>query len=279
MTGVMEPHVGPLLRNWRARRKLTQLELANRTGISARHISFVETGKARPGRAMLLRVTDELGVPARQRNEMFVAAGYAPFCEPAPVEIPRTRMVEAAIARLLKGHEPYPAIATDSMANVVAMNRATEIMLQGLPAALLTAPVNAMRLALHPEGMARHVVNLAEWRGFVLERLRGLIAQSGRECLLALYDEVTDYPCPDAWRGQASWRGHAAQNDTLAYIHLRAFGTELRLFETVTTFSTTSGAAVSGLSLEFFHPADEHTASAFDRNHAASEDQGGLLSL
>lgn len=259
MIGAMETQVGPLLRDWRARRKLTQLELANRTGMSARHLSFVETGRARPSRALLLRVTDELDVPAGQRNEMLVAAGYAPFHEPSPVEIPRTPMVEAAIARLLKRHEPYPAIATDSAANVVAMNRTTEIMLQGLPGPLVTAPVNAMRLALHPEGMARHVVNLAEWRGYLLGRLRRLIAHSGRECLQALYDEVTTYPCPDACRAPP------APDDALAQVHLRAFGTELRLFETVTTFSAASGAAVRGLSLEFFHPADEHTASAFGR--------------
>jgi hypothetical protein len=170
---------------------------------------------------------------------------------------------------LFQAHEPYPAIAIDADENIVAMNRSTELMLRAFPPELVTPPINAMRLAMHPEGMASHVVNLAEWRGYLLARLRRQIAHSGRESLRALYQEVAAYPCPGATPELDPPDG------VVAYLHLRTLGTELRLFGTVTTFGATTDIRLAELSLEFFHPADEHTKQTFYRVMAGTDALAG----
>jgi transcriptional regulator with XRE-family HTH domain len=257
--------VGPLLREWRRRRKLSQLELALRADSSARHVSFLETGRAKPSRSMLLRLADELEVPARHRNTLLIAAGYAPVYETVPLGSGRTRAVESAIERLFKTHEPYPAIAVDADENIVLMNEVSRRMLEagGYPEHLIEPPINAIRLALHPDGMAGRVANLAEWRGYLLQRVHRQIIHSGRESLRALYEEVLAYPCPDQTPVEDA-------DDIVAFVRLRALGGELRLFSTITTFGASTDITVSELSLEFFHPADEYTRDRF-HGRAAGE--------
>lgn len=257
--------VGPLLREWRRRRKLSQLELALRAGSSARHVSFLETGRATPSRSMLIRLANELDVPARYRNTLFIAAGYAPYYESNPLGSGRTRSVDSAIERLFTAHEPYPAIAVDADENIVLMNAVARRMLEagGYPDHLLTPPVNAIRLALHPEGMAGRVANLAEWRSRLLQRVHRQIVHSGRESLRVLYREALAYPCPDQTPVEDA-------DDIVAFVRLRTPGGELRLFSTITTFGASTDITVCELSLEFFHPADEWTRDRLHELAAAS---------
>jgi transcriptional regulator with XRE-family HTH domain len=258
MTRVDGNGVGPLLREWRRRRNLSQLELALRADSSARHLSFLETGRAQPSRSMLLRLADELEVPVRHRNTLLIAAGYAPVYETTPLGSPRTRAVDEAIARLLKTHEPYPAVAVDADENIVLMNQASRLMLENsnYPPELLKPPINTIRLSLHPQGMAQRVINLAEWRRYLLQRVHRQIIHSGRESLRTLYEEVLAYPCPDQTPVEDT-------DDIVAFLRLRAPEGELRLFGTITTFGASTDITISELSLEFFHPADEYTRNAF----------------
>lgn len=252
-----EAEVGPLLREWRQRRNLTQLALAHLANTSARHVSFVETGRSRPSRALLSRLADHLDIPARQRNALYVAAGYAPVFERSRLDSPRLRLVNQTVERLFEAHEPFPALALDADEDIVSMNRAAALLAREVPAGLLKPPVNLMRVALHPEGLARQIVNLAEWREHMLGRLYRQMVHSGLPSLRSLYQEVS------AYAGTSADTGAAAENSVLTLLHMRLFDTEIRLFSTITTFGATTDITVAELSLETFHPADEHTAEVF----------------
>ncbi|MFD0564511.1 helix-turn-helix transcriptional regulator [Kitasatospora saccharophila] len=244
--------VGALLREWRRRRGLTQLDLALLADTSTRHLSFVETGRARPGPALLARLADRLGVPARQRDALYLAAGHAPVpARPKPVP---PHLVAGTVERLLAAHEPFPALAFDAEENVVSLNRPAALLARLLPEHLRRPPVNLMRASLHPDGLARHVVNLAEWREHLLGRLHRQMVHSGLPALRALHREVSGYPGPAA---------PAPDDGVLAVLHLRAFGTEVRLFSTVSTFGAGTDTDLCALSLETFHPADARTAEVF----------------
>ena len=155
--------VGTLLRDWRLRRRLSQLDLAGEAEISTRHLSFVETGRAAPSREMVLRLANRLDVPLRERNRLLVAAGFAPMYGERGLDEPAMAAARQAIDLVLKGHEPYPALAVDRHWTLVSYNRAVPLLMAGAAPALLQPPVNVLRLSLHPDGLAAHIVNLAAW--------------------------------------------------------------------------------------------------------------------
>src|SRR5204863_6216368 len=200
--------VGPLLREWRARRRLTQLELALEAGVSARHLSFVETGRSKPGREMLLGVLGQLDVPLREQNRLLLGAGHAPAFPERPLGGPELAPVREALDLILRGHEPYPAVVVDRAWNLVAANSSTVALASGADVEpdLLEPPVNVLRVGLHPRGLGSLVVNLAEWRAHFLERLERQIALTGDSDLAALAEEIASYPIPPAGPGRDTLR-------------------------------------------------------------------------
>ncbi|MDR3081780.1 MAG: helix-turn-helix transcriptional regulator, partial [Streptomyces sp.] len=196
-TGSSDQGVGPLLRAWRERRRLSQLELALRADSSARHISFVETGRSRPSEEMVLRLAKHLDVPVRERNSLLLAAGYAPCYPETPLDDPSMQALRAGVERLIQGYEPYPAVVVDAMYNVVAANRGITMLLEDIPERLLAPPLNVMRLSLHPQGLAPRIQNLREWRGHLLAQMGRQIALQRSSALRELYEEVAAYPVAD----------------------------------------------------------------------------------
>ena len=188
--------VGSLLRAWREQRRLTQMEVALDAGISARHLSFVETGRSKPGREMLLGVTERLAIPYRERNEILLAAGYAPAFPERSLEDPALAPVRDALDRILAAHDPYPGMAINRGWNLVAANEAVSVMTERFEVdpSLLEPPINVMRVGLHPRGLAPHILNLAHWRSHYLGRLEQQVAITGDSELSALLDEVRAYP-------------------------------------------------------------------------------------
>jgi transcriptional regulator with XRE-family HTH domain len=253
-TATASAGVGPLLRDWRKRRRLSQLDLALDAGVSARHLSFVETGRSRPSAGMVLQLADRLEVPLRNRNQMLLAAGHAPLFEQHDLEDPEMAPVRRAIDLILDGHEPYPAVVIDRAWEMLGANQAVALLLAGVAEDLMAPPVNVMRLALHPEGMAPRILNLGEWRGHLLERLERQIALTGDPALTSLRDEVAAYPGPD----------HTGGSEPAIAVPLRLSTElgELSFISTVATFGTAVEVTASELSIESFFPADEQTADA-----------------
>jgi transcriptional regulator with XRE-family HTH domain len=255
MTDVsIRPGVGPLLRDWRHRRRRSQLDLALDAGVSARHLSFVETGRSKPSPEMVLTLAEQLEVPLRDRNHLLLAAGYAPRFGERSLDDPDMTPVRQAIELVLRGHEPYPAAVVDRWWEMVAANSGIALLTEGVAPELLQPPVNVMRVALHPDGLAPHIVNLAEWRAHLLERLRHQVAVTGDSALGALYDEVSGYPGPE--------NGHGRDTGIFVPLVVRSRGRELRFFSTLATFGTAVDITVAELAIESFFPADEPTAEA-----------------
>jgi transcriptional regulator with XRE-family HTH domain len=178
---------GDHLRHWRQHRRLSQLDLAHEADISTRHLSFVETGRSVPSREMVLRLSERLDIPLRERNALLVAAGYAPMYRERPLNDPALDSARQAVELLLKSHEPYPALALDRHWNIVATNRMVPHLLAGADPSLLQAPVNVLRLSLHPKGLAPRIANLVQWRDHLFERLRQQITATADPALVALY--------------------------------------------------------------------------------------------
>src|SRR5579862_5743496 len=193
---IQQIHVGEHLRSWRQRRRLSQLDLALGADISARHLSFLETGRSSPSREMILRLAEQLEIPMRERNVLLVAAGYAPIFPERAFHDPALEPARAAIDAILEAQKPYPAFALDRHWNVVASNRALQELYEGCDEALLQPPVNAMRLSLHPKGVALRIENLAEWRAHLLHRLRQQVELTADPSLIALQKELLSYPAP-----------------------------------------------------------------------------------
>ncbi|NUR40704.1 MAG: helix-turn-helix transcriptional regulator [Streptomyces sp.] len=250
--------VGPLLRAWREQRRVSQLELALRADSSARHISFIETGRSRPSEEMVLRLAEHLDVPVRERNALLLAAGYAPYYPETPLDAPALDALRDGIERLIQGYEPYPALVLDAMYNVVAANRGILTLLDGIPERLLEPPLNAMRLTLHPEGMAPRIRNLRAWRGHLLEQMERQIALRRSERLRALYEEVAAYPLAreDEDRGE--------ELEAAAYfalpMRIEHEGRVLSFISSISTFNTPMDVTVAELAIETFVPADPATA-------------------
>jgi transcriptional regulator with XRE-family HTH domain len=256
--------VGSLLRTWRERRRLTQMEVALDAGISARHLSFVETGRSKPGREMLLGVTERLAIPYRERNELLRAAGYAPAFPERSLEDPALSPVRDALDRILAAHDPYPGIVIDRAWNLVAANEAVSVMTErfDMDASLLEAPINVMRVGLHPRGLAPYIVNLAHWRSHYLGRLAQQIAITGDSELTALLDEVRGYP----GGGEAAVQREVEATEHLGPVRVLApDGGEWSFFGMFAGFDTPFEVTTSELALELLFPADEVTQQAFKK--------------
>ena len=186
--------VGTMLRDWRGRRRLSQLDLALDAGVSARHISFLETGRSSPSRRMIVHLAEALDLPLRDRNGLLHAAGFAPAYEHRPLEDPEMAPVSEAIQRLLAAHDPYPALVVDGAWEMLAGNAAIGHLIDGVDEGLLAPPVNVLRLSLHPDGLALRIVNLRQWRAHLLDRLRRQIALTENEALRTLLAEIEAYP-------------------------------------------------------------------------------------
>ncbi len=251
--------VGPLLRGWRRRRRLSQLDVSARAAISTRHLSFLETGRARPSREMVLHLAEELDVPLRERNTLLVAAGYAPIYRETPLEGDDMTAVRETLEQLLAGHEPYPALVIDRHWNLVLANRAVGLLLYGVPSALLAPPVNVLRLSLHPDGLGPRIVNFEEWSGHLLSRLNREVTATGDPALASLYDELCAFP------GVSDREHHVPQPDgadrLMVTLRLKTPRGDLAFFSTVATFGTAVDITLAELSIESFFPADPATAA------------------
>ena len=254
--------VGEHLREWRLRRRMSQLDLALEADISTRHLSFLETGRAQPSRDMILHLAERLDVPLRERNLLLTAAGYASVFHERSLDDPTLVAVRTAIDLVLAGHEPYPAVAVDRRWNLVSANQAVGLLIAGVSEKLMRPPVNALRLALHPEGLAPRTINLAEWRSHLLVRLRRQIEMTADAELIALLKELETYPAPHG--------GHLVQPPSAAATVLLSLRLQtgeglLSLFSTVTVFGTPIDVTVAELALECFYPADAATAEILQR--------------
>jgi transcriptional regulator with XRE-family HTH domain len=260
--------VGDLLREWRQRRRMSQLLLATEADISTRHLSFVESGRALPSREMVMHLAERLEVPLRARNALLVAAGYAPLFRERPLSDPQLAAAREAVDLVLKGHEPYPALAIDRHWTIVAANSALAPLLTGASPELLKPPVNALRLSLHPQGIAASIVNWHAWREHVLARLQRQIDASGDDTLSALRDELAAYPAPVGAAAPNS--DEAAVNQIAVPLTLRTSIGVLSFFSTTTVFGTPVDVTLSELAIEAFFPADPQTAVAL-RNFAEGQ--------
>jgi len=247
-------HVGEHLREWRQRRHLSQLDLAVDADISARHLSFVETGRAAPSREMVLKLAERLDVPLRERNVLLVAAGYAPAFPQRSLDDPMLKSARQAIDLVLKAHEPNPALAYDRHWNLVTANRMVAPLLEGIPQRLLGQPFNILRLAFHPEALAPRTVNLAEWCGHLLERLHRQCEATADPELIKLYNDLKAYPIP-ARSGPLP-----PDNNVAIPLKLRHNGDVLSFISTTMVFGTPVDITLSELALETFFPADDLTA-------------------
>jgi transcriptional regulator with XRE-family HTH domain len=255
--------VGPLLRDWRQRRRLTQMELALDAGVSTRHLSFVETGRSRPSSDMVLHLAEQLEVPLRERNELLVAAGYAPRYADRGFEDPALTEIRSAVSRVLAAHEPFPAIAVDRYWDLVTSNEALAPLLAGVAPKLLEPPVNTIRLALHPDGMAPRIVNLGEYRADLIDRLERTWRLTGDERVHELHEEMLAYPGPAELDLPPAGAPHPAVTTQLRVRPADgAAGPELVFFSTITTFGTAIDVTVSELAVEAFFPANPETAQA-----------------
>lgn len=254
--------VGPLLREWRERRRLTQLELALEAGVSARHLSFVETGRSQPGRELLLGVLEHLHLPFREQNHILLAAGHAPAFPERALDDPELAPVREAIEVILNGHEPYPAVAVDRTWNLVAANPAMLALaeLVDIDPQLLEPPINVIRVGLHPRGLASVMVNLGDWHAHWLARLRRQLAATGDEQLAALIEEVASYPAPEPER-ELAWTTEGSE--MLGPVKLRTpGGGTLSFFGMFATFDTPFEVTSSELAIELLFPADRTTTEA-----------------
>lgn len=264
--------VGELLRDWRQRRRMSQLLLAAEADISTRHLSFVESGRALPSREMVMHLAERLDVPLRARNMLLVAAGYAPLFRERPLTDPQLTAAREAVELVLKGHEPYPALAIDRHWTIITANRALAPLLGAASEALLAPPVNALRLSLHPDGIASSIVNWHAWRAHVLARLQRQIDVSGDETLVALRDELAGYPIPPGAESPEA-DSNATLNQIAVPLRLRTPLGVLSFFSTTTVFGTPVDVTLSELAIEAFFPADPQTAAAL-RAYAEDQAQG-----
>jgi transcriptional regulator with XRE-family HTH domain len=269
-TVISQPSIGPALREWRERRRLTQLELALDAGISTRHLSFVETGRSLPGREMLLRVFEQLEVPFREQNQLLLASGYAPAFPERSLEDPELLRVREALDQILAGHEPYPAVVVDRAWNLVAANSAMRDLTAEveIDPALLEPPVNVLRVGFHPRGVAPLIVNLGQWRSHFCQRLERQVAVTGDPDLAALLQEIAGYPVPGAEPDPAP---DPEASQMLGPVRFRApGGGELAFFGMFATFDTPFEVTTSELAMELLFPADGATADALRSRKEAS---------
>jgi transcriptional regulator with XRE-family HTH domain len=259
--------VGQLLRDWRVRRRMSQLELATEAGISARHLSFVETGRSKPSREMVLHLAEHLDVPLRERNPLLMAGGYAPTYQATDFNAPEMEPVRDAVEKLLRAHDPFPAILVDRRWNLVSANSAAMLLVEGVDPSLIEAPVNVLRTSLHPRGLAPRIINLAQWSDHNVDNLRRTIAMTGDEDLRELEIELVGYaremgvepaPVSDAPRSIAI---------PMRLRPVEATDQELQFMTMIATFGTPVDITLAELALETFLPADSYTATFLQERH------------
>ncbi|BBX61300.1 XRE family transcriptional regulator [Mycobacterium saskatchewanense] len=249
---------GTVLRDWRIRRRLSQIDLANDAGTTQRHLSFLEQGRSAPRREIVSRLADSLGLTLRQRNALLSAAGFAPAYPESPPDAPLLQPVREALQHVLDGHLPYPALVMDGFGELVAANAALGVLTDGVAGSLLEAPVNVLRVALHPEGMAPRIVNLDDWRRHILHGLR---ERGPHPRIDALTEELEGYGLPAPGGRPVESLGFAVP------LHLCCPDGDVRLVATIATFATALDVSVSELRLEAFLPADPRTAATLARRH------------
>jgi transcriptional regulator with XRE-family HTH domain len=267
MLGQARP-VGDHLREWRQRRRMSQLDLALEAEISTRHLSFLETGRSTPSREMLLRLAEQLEIPLRERNVLLNAAGYAPVFQERPLDDPALAVAREAVDLVLKGHQPYPALAVDRHWNLVAANDSVAPLLEGADPALLRPPVNVMRLALNPKGLAPRTANLPEWRAHLMARLHRQLELSADPALRELMAELSQYPTPSEDR-VAKRDVESDYASVIVPFQLITADGILSFFSTTTIFGTPVDITLSELALECFYPADRGTTEVLLRLGAA----------
>lgn len=248
--------VGELLRQWRQRRGISQLDLSIAADVSARHVSLVETGKSKPSADMVLRLADQLQVPLRDRNHLLLAAGFAPRYAERPLDDTAMSAALDAVRRVIRAHEPYPALVFDRRWNIVLTNRAVDPFFAHVAPELLRPPVNLIRLGLDPRGLASLVVNVADVRAMFRRRVARQLASAPDASLAALYEELLR-------RGPADPAGPRAEADVVIPMILRLDGREVRLFSTITTFGTPVDITIDEIAIESYYPADAESAAYF----------------
>jgi transcriptional regulator with XRE-family HTH domain len=251
--------VGDHLRQWRQRRRLSQLDLALDAEISTRHLSFLETGRAQPSRDMVLRLAEQLEIPLRERNTILVAAGFAPVFPQRSLDDPALVAARRAVDLILTGHEPYPALVVDRGWNLVSANRMIAPLMEGVAPELLAAPMNVLRLTLHPQGLAPRIANLHEWRAHLLDRLRREVELTADAQLSELLTELRAYPIPG---GQPPRKPSDEFGGVAMPFRIQTAAGLLSFFSTTTVFGTPVDVTVSELTLETFFPADAETSQA-----------------
>jgi transcriptional regulator with XRE-family HTH domain len=256
--------IGDHLRSWRQRRRMSQLDLASEAAISTRHLSFVESGRSQPSRDMVLHLAERLDVPLRDRNVLLVSAGFAPIFPERGLEDPQLDAARRAIDLVLKGHEPYPALAVDRHWHLVTANSAVERLLAGAAPSLLRTPINVLRLSLHPDGLAPRIANLPEWRQHLIERLRRQVDVSADPVLATLLEELRSYPCPQR-PGPPQARSNGDFGGVVVPFRLLSEAGLLSFFSTTPVFGTPIDITLSELALEAFFPADAATADRLGR--------------
>ena len=249
---------GEVLREWRQRRRMTQLDLALEAEISAKHLSFIETGRAQPSREMVLNLAERLEMPLRERNGLLIAAGFAPVFGERQISDPSLAKAREAVELVLKGHEPYPAIAVDRHWNLVSANKPIGILMGVASPALLKPPVNVLRLSLHPDGLASKIVNYHEWRAHLIARLKRQVDLSGDAKLAELLREISAYPKPS--RSVVPIREGNA-DDVVVPLHFETHVGRVSLFSTMTIFGSPVDVTLSELAIESFFPADSESAA------------------
>lgn len=246
---------GDLIRTWRQRRHLSQLELSSQVHVSTRHLSFVETGRARPSREMVLHLAEHLDVPLRDRNQLLLSAGFAPVYPESSLHSPQMMAIRGAVRKLLAGHDPYPAVVVDRWWNLVEANASLLLLTAGVAPHLLEPPINVLRLSLHPDGIAPQIQNMGEWRGHLLGRLRRQVALTADPELADLLEELEGYPSD-----QADEEMHGP-GEVVVPLRIRVDGADLAMLSTVATFGTPLDVTVAELVIETFFPADEATGT------------------
>lgn len=250
--------IGQMLRDWRKRRRLSQLDLALDANISARHLSFLETGRSWPSREMLLRLAERLGVPPREQNALLLAAGFAPVYPERSLDSPELESAKRAVELILRGHEPLPALAIDRHWNMLAANRSAEQFLVGAPDWLLEPPINVVRFSLHPDGLGKRIRNLAQFSKQIVLRLERSIDLTGDEVLIDLLNDVRSYPVDREGREQTS----IVSGEVAIPFELEVGDDVQRFWSTTTVFGTPLDITLAELAIEAFYPADADTARA-----------------
>ncbi|MFC3206382.1 helix-turn-helix domain-containing protein [Aquamicrobium soli] len=251
---------GDLLREWRQRRRLSQLALAVDAEISQRHLSFLESGRSQPSREMVLHLTERLSVPLRERNMILTAAGFAPIYRERPLDAPELGAARAAIDQILKGHEPHPALAVDRNWTLLAANAAVGVLMTGVAGHLVTGEINVLRLSLHPQGLAGRIVNFREWRAHILARLAHEIDVSAAPRLVALLEELKSYPVPP--QAASSRAVPVADGGIAVPLTLASDEGPLSFISTTTVFGTAVDVTLSEVTIEAFFPANPETSRA-----------------